>query len=269
MNNRLLLALTIGLLQACSSTPQRNLQTTAATKQPISAKQAFLASGIDNTTETGGGEKGLMVVKQMPAEAKRKKSSASGAVEHYQGLSYWIERSNGNGFQRVTGASEFHNGDRIRFFVRSNRSGYLYIVTRGVSGRTAYLYPTKTTESEYIEAGKDYRIPQQDAIVFDNQPGTEEVWLFLSDTPLSTNRDETGAAPTTLASNQCGSKDLMLSSPDSAVNQCGPTLVGGNAKDIMIEDDSQSEQPGGYGVMTGENFDKGAMLSLKLQLRHK
>lgn len=269
MINRLLLTLAVGLLQACSSAPQRSEQTAATAEKPVSAKQAFWASGVESGNESGGGEKGLMVVKQTPDETKHKKSSGSGTVEHYQGLSYWIERSNGNGFQRVTATSDFHNGDRIRFFVRSNRSGYLYMVTRGVSGRTAYLYPTKTSESEYIEAGKDYRIPQQDAIVFDNQAGTEEVWLFLSDNPLRTNREQNGAAPTTIASNQCGSKDLILSSPDSAVNQCGPSLVGGNAKDIMIEDDSHSEQPGGYGVMDGENFDKGAMLSLKLQLRHK
>lgn len=269
MQIRLTIITAVAMLQGCASAPQPETSTLASPRVPaISAKQAFLAE-TPRPEDKLAGEKGLVFVKQADTSVKPHKTPAdANLVLHYQGLTYWIERSTGSGFQRVTAATEFFQGDQIRFHLRANRSGYLYMVTRGVSGRTSYLYPSKPNESEYIEAGKDYLVPRQGAIVFDNQSGTEDVWLFLSDKPLSAGNDETspGAGTPSIAANSCSSKDLLLNAPDAALGQCGP---GGNSKDILVEDDSHSEQPGGYGVMNSEQFDKGALLSLKLQLRHK
>lgn len=265
MRQRTSLIVGFGLLiQGCSSQPPVAVAE-PQTAVPTSAKQAFWS-------ESGANSKGLMVVTPSASESKQKTAANASTVaaSHYQGLTYWIERSKGGAFQRVTASTEFHQGDRIRFKLRANRSGYLYVVTRGVSGRTAYLFPTKASESEFIVAGQEYVIPKNDLIVFDHQAGTEEVWLFLSDKPLSADTDQASVASTsTIAANSCATKDLVLSSPDSAQSQCGPLKSGGNSKDILVEDDAQSNEPGGYSVMNAEQFDKGALLSLKLQLRHK
>lgn len=258
--------LAVALLPACSTTPKTADNSASSTAAPVSAKDIFLA---DNDS----GAKGLSVVRTA-SDAKptaRKNANSEQNFTTYQGVSYWIERLTPSGSQRVTASSTFHNGDRIRFHVQTNRPGYLYVVAQGSSGRSTYLFPTSAAENEFIQANTTYTIPSQAAIVFDAQPGQEVVWLFVSKQPLpaKTSADKTGGTPNTqLALNSCASKDLLLQSPDSLQNQCG-TAPGGQAKDILIQDDIGSAAPAGYAVIPQQQMEQGAMLSLRLVLRHE
>jgi hypothetical protein len=185
-------------------------------------------------------------------------------------LSYWIERLNpGGGIQRVSASSVFHSGDRIRLHVRSNRPGYLYVVNQGSSGRGSYLYPASANASEYVESGRIYQVPVSGNIRFDSQPGQEIVWLFLSQRPLPV---ETSAQPQMRPSggdfrqasyNPCGSKDLVVESPDTLQNTCGA-----GSKDLMLEDDSQGTEPATKVSLPAEVTEKGQILALRLILRH-
>jgi len=256
------------LLQCCSTTtPTQPPQTTASTDNTRSAKALFF-----ETEETGS--KGLSVVQQKDEPSTGKHKQQQGSVSQYQGLSYWIERIGRDSLQRVTSSTVFHDGDRIRLHLRTNHTGYLYVVAQGTSGRSAYLFPSKTGESEYIEANRNYDIPAQGYITFDNHPGKEVMWLFLSKQPLPVNgveRTESpsgGASTTNLALNSCGSKDLLIASPEAIQTQCGPKS-GGQAKDILVQDDNSSTAPAAYAVIAKDQLDQGAMLSLKLELRHE
>lgn len=276
MEKSILILCIIALLQACTTTtrPAQEAAPTFATDHNKPSAKSFFLEG------DGATSKGLSVVPQdsdansSHASKKRQTSNATGLISKYQGLSYWIERVGRDDNSRVTASTTFHNGDRIRFHLRSNRSGYLYVVAQGSSGRSAYLFPTKAGESEYIEANRNYTIPSQAAIVFDAQPGKEVIWLFLSKQPLpvggaepSSSQLNSGSA-NVLALNSCGSKDLLIESPDSIQAKCGPKS-GGQAKDILVEEDTSNAEPAGYAVMPQEQIEQGAMLSLKLELRHE
>lgn len=263
----------IALLQACATTTQPSLEPAPTLAndniEKRSAKDLFLE-------DAGPTSKGLSVVAQdneSRTSRKRQSDHVGGPVSKYQGLSYWIEKVGGGDAQRVTASTVFHNGDRIRFHLKSNNAGYLYVVTQGTSGRSSYLFPTKAGESEYIEANRNYTIPSQASIVFDAHPGKEVIWLFLSNKPLPVGGSgqavgQSGAASNNvLALNTCGSKDLLVTSPEAIQNQCGPGS-GGRAKDILVQDDTSGAEPAGYAVMPQEQIEQGAMLSLKLELRH-
>lgn len=256
------------LLQACASDPASPELSSAALSQKsgidsetFSAKDLFLDQGLAS-------EKGLAIIDMESTKSKPKPKKSAGPVSTYQGLSYWIEKFDKAGrTQRVTASTRFHEGDRIRFHFRSNRSGYLYVVTQGSSGRTQYLFPTKASDNEFISARQNYIIPPKSAIVFDSQAGTETVWIFLSNHALPTGVAGTSSA-SVLASNTCGSKDLLIESPTALQDQCTPK-TGAQSKDILIEDDKRSPEPAGYAVMSAEQLEKGMLLTLKLELHHQ
>ena len=154
-------------------------------------------------------------------------------------LSYWIERIGENANIRVSTSTVFHSGEAIRLHVNSRRSGYLYVVNEGSSGRRAVLYPSSSNASELVEYNHAYVIPAMGHIRFDNQSGQETVWLFLSQLPLplnNTNQNIDSLKEHTLRTvnyNPCGGKDLVLESPESLQSKCGV-----DRKDLFIEKDA-------------------------------
>ncbi|HYU79042.1 MAG TPA: serine/threonine-protein kinase [Vicinamibacterales bacterium] len=81
----------------------------------------------------------------------------------------------------------FRSGDRVRFAFESNIDGYLYVVQQGSSGRWTVLFPHLD-----INGGKNavrrlsrYQVPPEDWFRFDANPGTEQVFVFLSREPYS------------------------------------------------------------------------------------
>jgi hypothetical protein len=83
--------------------------------------------------------------------------------------------------------SVFHSGDRIRISVTSNAAGYLHVIHRGSSGTWMRLYPATGDglDVPQIEAGKSVTIPAKGSFVFNNQTGTEALFLVFSREPIS------------------------------------------------------------------------------------
>ena len=79
----------------------------------------------------------------------------------------------------------FRSGDRIRLRVQVNDTGYLYVVTQGSSGNWRVLFPSAEQEdgSNRVTRGRSYEIPRRTRFVFDEQPGTEKLFLVLTRTP--------------------------------------------------------------------------------------
>jgi serine/threonine-protein kinase len=88
----------------------------------------------------------------------------------------------------VDPAAAFQTGDRIRFAFESNIDGYLYVAQQGTSGTWTVLFPNDQINGgrNAVKRFEEYEIPQGDWFMFSGNPGTEQVFVFLSREPLKT-----------------------------------------------------------------------------------
>lgn len=277
MTKRIFVIAVSGFLFACASN-QKSVVVESDTTIANSRGAKSLFSG-DNGVEEGSDNLGSET-KTTIAPKKPVYKSKSNNKSDYSGLSYWIERQSDEGMQRVTTSSTFTSGNRVRLHVQSNRSGYLYVVNQGTSGHSDFLFPASINDGEYIDANRTYTIPAHGGYIrFDDQPGQEIVWIFLSQNPLSPNVPTKGPtisnnSPMKTASyNPCGGKDLLIEAPASLQSSCG---VG--SKDLVVEDDANPQasltsatplMPAEYVVSPTELMNKGQILSLRVVLRHE
>ncbi len=82
----------------------------------------------------------------------------------------------------------FKSGDGIRIHVKSTIPGYAYLALVGSTGQKSVIYPPSPDENNRIEPGKDVLVPGKGMIVFDNNPGTEQLYVVLSPQPLDMSR---------------------------------------------------------------------------------
>jgi Domain of unknown function (DUF4384) len=169
----------------------------------------------------------------------RTKAASTGAglsKEPWLGIAYWVEwQSPGAAPTRIADPSRFifRSGDRIRFHVKTNVPGYLYVVNQGSSGRDTMLFPYVGMPDRLnrIEGQKEHAIPPRGWIMFDNQPG-EEVLLFAISPSSLTNL-------------------LEASSPGSSLSPSAPgrlidVVDRRGAKDLLVETDNTPGQQATY-----------------------
>lgn len=274
MTKRIFVIAACGFLAACASNQEHIVaKPEATTINSPGAKSLF--SGDNGVTEDTGnlGSEAEKTVSKKPIHKSNNKND-------YSGLSYWIERQSDEGMQRVTTSSTFTSGNRVRLHVKSNRSGYLYVVNQGSSGHSDFLFPATSNDREYIDANQTYTVPAHGGYIrFDSQPGQEVVWIFLSQYPLSPNAPAQNTimpnnSPMKMANyNPCGGKDLLIEAPGNLQSSCGM-----GSKDLVVEDDSAPQAsptsitplaPAEYVVGPTELMNKGQILSLRVVLRHE
>jgi len=104
-----------------------------------------------------------------------------------KGIAYCLElKRNGAPTVLCNNRYPFKSGDSLRFHIKSNTSGFAYIVlAEGSTGRRQILYPPENTAtSNRLEAGKEYVVPENGMLTFDQNPGREKLMLVLSKTQL-------------------------------------------------------------------------------------
>ena len=70
----------------------------------------------------------------------------------------------------------FDAGDRVRFLLKSNFDGYLYVSNQGTSGKFISLFPSEETgENNRIESGKEYVVPQTEGAFRIQGPAGHEI----------------------------------------------------------------------------------------------
>jgi hypothetical protein len=76
----------------------------------------------------------------------------------------------------------FRAGDRVQFSVEPNGPGFLYIVMQGSSGMWEPVFPSAkvANASNRVEGWRTYTMPPGSALVFDEQTGTEKIFIVLS-----------------------------------------------------------------------------------------
>jgi hypothetical protein len=147
----------------------------ADTKPPVPRPQT-------PATASGGGPVAQTSAPERPAPATAS-APASGAPA--LGLRYTILKVNGDTPVEVTGDTVFHAGDRIRFSVEANAPGYLYIISQGSSGTWKPLFPSAEVDdgNNHVEGWHPYTVPPKSRIAFDNQTGTENLFIVFSRQP--------------------------------------------------------------------------------------
>lgn len=165
------------------------------------------------------------------------------------GLSYWVSLQQPSGeLQRVSTASQFNTGDRIRLSFRPNRPGYLYVFGLGTSGRTTPLFP-RGDEVARTESGQTVHIPGKSFLRFTSPPGEEILLVVFSPTPIS---------------------DFASSRPATAENSAVVAIADSRgSKDLLRDDDfdSPAATKASYAVVPAGVSDRAINLSIKLRHR--
>jgi hypothetical protein len=110
-------------------------------------------------------------------------------------LKYSIEVQKPGGAPYVASTNDtFHAGERFRLRVESPQAGFLYVIDEGPGANGAkrfwILYPFGSTS-----AGFDAKRPLlTDWSVFDENPGTERLWLTFAERPVETLQEALGSS---------------------------------------------------------------------------
>jgi hypothetical protein len=159
------------------------------------------------------------------------------------GLKYTILKKTGDNMVEVPADTVFRAGDRIQVSVQTNLPGYLYIVSQGSSGTWKPMFPSAEVDdgNNRVEAFRTYLLPPQSRMLFDQQTGTEKLFVVLSRepepslekmiyslqevAPVKTPKQEEPAKPGTL---------LVIANPGIDDATVG-VLRTAYARDLMIE----------------------------------
>jgi len=99
---------------------------------------------------------------------------------------YTIQRKSVTGkFEDAAVDATFRSGDRVRVMIESNDNAYLYIVQQGSRKSWNVLFPAPEINGggNEVKANSKITIPSEYSFSFDDQPGTENVYIVLSRKP--------------------------------------------------------------------------------------
>jgi hypothetical protein len=198
----------------------------------------------------------------------------------YTGLQYWIDLQDDNGgSRRVTTSHNFTSGDRIKLRIKSNSSGYLYVINQDATGQQTYLYPANGQKSELIQPGMVYTIPDRGTIRFDNVPSNEKITVALAKFPLA--QLSSGSAPqesmanphgqtpyAACKDNSSGTKRLYIDE-SNLITDCIRKNYSAGTKGMYSEEDTASNEPASYSVLPADSLNDGKVMFVDFNLIHR
>lgn len=120
-------------------------------------------------------------------------TNASLTSTHYPplGLRYSVYQVVDGQRVPVSADSVFHSNDHIQFVVQVNSPVYLYVISRGSSGRWTTLFPDSDSaaNANLIQPMHPYVYPSDGVITFADPAGKEELFLFASRKPIASAED--------------------------------------------------------------------------------
>ena len=152
---------------------------------------------------------------------------AAAAAAANAGIKYRILLRAPDGAAReVDAETMFQSGDRIRFAFEPNVDGFLYVIQRGSSGRWSVLLPHPMINGgrNRVAPYGEVTIPPEGWFRFDENPGSEQVFVYLSREPLATLpwgggpvvRAQSVDEPTVIElANSIRSRDLVFEKEDA------------------------------------------------------
>lgn len=170
--------------KAKASTPQKinRVKTSTQTAQAVEKHEVNTAGNVasQQTVPTRGGEGSGAQVRL-----------ASDRTYPPLGMRYAVYRVANGSKEPVDADTVFHSNDHIQFSVDVNTPAYLYVISRGSSGRWSTLFPTAdaAADSNLIQPHAGYTFPPGQVITFAEPAGKEELFLFLSRQPVRSTED--------------------------------------------------------------------------------
>jgi hypothetical protein len=95
-----------------------------------------------------------------------------------------IRRDRRGNEENVSPKTMFYNDDGVRILIQSDQNGFLYILSRGSSGKVSMLYPDRRLQggNNQIVKGQEVRIPTVGGwFEFNKAPGTETIYLVFAE----------------------------------------------------------------------------------------
>jgi hypothetical protein len=167
------------------------------------------------------------------------------------GLKYSVLKSFGGQMMEVPADSIFHAGDRIQLSVETNSPGYLYVISQGSSGAWKPMFPSPEVADgdNRVEAFHSYSVPPKSRMLFDEQTGTEKLFIVFSREPepdlekmiYSLEGVAPVSAPAPAAAPAVQPKKLVAFADASIDDRTVGILRTAYSRDLVIEkvDDSQ------------------------------
>ncbi|MBI3282037.1 MAG: DUF4384 domain-containing protein [Acidobacteria bacterium] len=158
-----------------------------------------------------------------------------------------LKRTAGDDYDEVDANTVFRSGDRIRVQVEANDDAHLYIVQQGTSKAWDVLFPNAEDQEgdNRVRRNRRIAIPAAARFTFDDQPGTERLFIVLARRPQNDLErliyDLSGGAKTGPASAPAAaperSKPMMLAAnlkpiDDGVISQLRSTMI---ARDLVFE----------------------------------
>lgn len=113
------------------------------------------------------------IVKNTPAKVKP------------MGASYFVRLKNpDDSTYDVLSSRKFKTGERFQLGIKVNRPSYIYIMNEGPDGNLTQIYP-QPGKDNFIDAMGVVFLPAKGAFEFDNIPGTEQLLVYMSATPIN------------------------------------------------------------------------------------
>ncbi len=108
-----------------------------------------------------------------------------------------LEREQAGQWKIVPAGLVFDHGDHLRFRVRTNFNGYLYVMNKGTSGEYVTLFPREETGLDNrVSSGKEYVIPSTASFFrVDGPAGFDVVYWLMSPTPIGKSDGSSGYIP--------------------------------------------------------------------------
>ena len=130
------------------------------------------------STAVAGSQDGA---KKAPTQVAQKKSKQPQNI----GVSYFIRLKNPDGSNRdVLASRKFQSGERFQLGIKVNHPSYVYVLNEDPSGRVTQIYP-RSGGDNFINAMGTVFLPSKGAFEFDHEPGTEQLLVYVSTTPMA------------------------------------------------------------------------------------
>jgi hypothetical protein len=180
------------------------------------------------------------------------------------GLMYYIERqTSGGAVERVSPATVFHSGDRIRIAFQSNIDGRLMIAQCDSAGTSSVLFPDPR-----VIAGDDRIRARQETVVpaapawfrFDVHPGEERLLVML--TPE-------GARNTPFAANSATDREPVAQLDARRTQELAQSAHAQGSKALVIEIDDTSSAPAAYVVHRPGEGSSNSIITTEIVLQHR
>lgn len=179
-----------------------------------------------------------------------------GATGSRSGIRYRVlRREPGGDAKEVDPDTTFQSGERIRFGFEPNIDGFLFVVQRGSTGQWSVLLPHPEINDgrNAVAEFEEVTIPPQGWFRFDDNPGTEQVFVYLSREPIEALPGGTG----------------RVVQPHSADEHTISVLAGSvRTRDLVFEKEAAPEGPDQAAYVVNHRRAGGAV-AWTVELEHR